>query len=483
MPRKTRSARGRLGLLHWAGRVVVELRRAGTEFEAEAVHDLRVAIRRCRSMAEGLRTADPAGGWKQLRALAKPLFSALGDLRDTQVMQGWLAAITTEADPARARLMPLLASREEDQKQAARGALKDFNARRWSRLARELDRRARRLPLGGRIFQHLALERWTDAERLHQAALRTHSDADLHQLRIGIKRFRYTVENFLPVHHRRWSKDLKHMQDMLGEVHDLDVLREEVRRLPAEIAVDAALVRIAAERAKRVQEYQAATAGPDGLWTVWRRGLPSGRELSLAANAKIRSFARAADPDPAHSQRVARVAGALWRGVRRELAWPFDRRATVLLRSAALFHNVGAAKSRRKRESVRGRLLGRLSVPIGWTGDEMRLVRLLARYCRGPLPSVADPELSALGASEQTRLMRLAGVLRLADALAKVAAAADVRVATVEHALTILAAGVDPLSPEAAELAGARYLLEVCAAVPVMVRGAARPLASAAHAS
>ena len=44
-----------------------------------------------------------------------------------------------------------------------------------------------------------------------------------HRLRIAIKRFRYIVENFLPLQHAAWSDDLKQVQDLLGEVHDLDV--------------------------------------------------------------------------------------------------------------------------------------------------------------------------------------------------------------------------------------------------------------------
>src|SRR5215472_12040582 len=62
------------------------------------------------------------------------------------------------------------------------------------------------------------------ARELHTRALRNRSQAGFHSLRIGIKRFRYIVENFLPEEHKRWGDDLKHMQDLLGEVHYLDVL-------------------------------------------------------------------------------------------------------------------------------------------------------------------------------------------------------------------------------------------------------------------
>ena len=54
-----RNAHKKAGLALWMERVLEECDRASVEFGADPVHDLRVALRRCRSMADGLRVMDP----------------------------------------------------------------------------------------------------------------------------------------------------------------------------------------------------------------------------------------------------------------------------------------------------------------------------------------------------------------------------------------------------------------------------------------
>lgn len=453
-------------------RAVEELAKATAGLEPDPVHDLRVAVRRCRSMAEGLRTIDPGPGWKRFRRLPKPLFSALGALRDTHVLQEWLAKLTPPDDVARLAIGSALAARALGQEQAVRAAMQEFNPKRWLKLAAELDRRVRRIALGGRVFQHLAVERWQEGFRLHESAMRTQRPQELHQLRICIKRFRYTVENFLPEHHRRWSRDLKHMQDLLGEVHDLDVFLEEVRRRP-ELggAGERLCTRIHAERAQRVQEYESRTSGPESLWTQWRAGLPSGRQLSLAVTAKLRQWARASDPEPPHSRRLAQLSGRLWRELRRELGWADDSRTVALLRAAALLHNVAGGKRKPKRTSARSKMMGKLTAPVGWSGEEMQVMRLVSAYGVAGYPSDDDEQFRALSATRQQQVLRLAGILRLAHGLdANMQPGAKLAVRRAENVLLLSVEGFDPRSAQVAEVAAARHLLEVAEDLPILIR-------------
>ncbi len=217
------------GLAYWAQRVLEECDKASDGFAADPVHDLRVAIRRCRSMADGFLSVDPDPAWKEMKRHAKPLFSSLGELRDTQVMMEWVAKLADVGDPVAESLTAELSRQEAERKTAAQEALTAFDRKKWTDLNAHLAERTGVIPLEGPVFQHVALERWIDGRELHRHALRNRSGIAYHQLRIGIKRFRYTVENFLPSRHAKWSKDLRVLQDALGDVHDFDVLRAMLR--------------------------------------------------------------------------------------------------------------------------------------------------------------------------------------------------------------------------------------------------------------
>src|SRR5579863_7768717 len=260
------------GLAYWAARVLEECDKASSGFAADPVHDLRVAIRRCRSMADGFLSDDPDPAWKQMKRLAKPLFASLGNLRDTQVMLEWLARLGAPDDPLGQELTAALNAKEHTLKSAAQEVLASFDRKHWTSLNTHLATRTDCVPLEGLVFQHLALERWMEARELHRRALRNRSGAAWHQLRIGIKRFRYTVENFLPQRHQKWSKDLRDLQDALGEVHDFDVLRNMVVSHPGIDSAERGIWqgRIRAERQKRLDLYRSTMVGGHSLWELWR---------------------------------------------------------------------------------------------------------------------------------------------------------------------------------------------------------------------
>jgi CHAD domain-containing protein len=495
----------KLGLRAWMERVLVECDRAAAGFEADPVHDLRVALRRCRSLADGLMALDPDSSWKDMKKAGRKLFQALGELRDMQVMQGWIeklsgandndsSAPSASNDPVAVKLLGHVHVREAVCKQLALKDLNQFDRKQWRQWTRILPRRAGRVRPGSVVYLHLALEKWTAAYDLHKHALRTRSQVALHQLRIGIKRFRYTVENFLPRQHALWGDDLKELQDLLGEVHDLDVLWAtaiEIQAFPDAESRSRWREKLNVERGKRIERYREKMVGRQSLWRVWRAELPAGPQLRAAAMSRLRVWAGYLDPDFSHSQRVALLALLLYDGLKDAglvtasagagsvgaLSLNYDSR--TVLQAAALMHDVGKAKGQEKHQKKSYRMIRRLERPLGWSAREMEMAAVVARYHRGALPRPRGKSLQVLELPDRPIAMELAGVLRLANALdawhgRKSDGGGDsprLEVSLQDRVVVVRAAGYSALKGSAEDVAAARHLLETVMRRPVLVRG------------
>ncbi|HXY77959.1 MAG TPA: CHAD domain-containing protein, partial [Candidatus Acidoferrales bacterium] len=84
------------GLRYWMLRVLSDCEHVSADFSADPVHDLRVALRRCRSMADGMMAMDPDPAWQAMKKAGKRLFQRLGDLRDVQIMMEWVEKLELE---------------------------------------------------------------------------------------------------------------------------------------------------------------------------------------------------------------------------------------------------------------------------------------------------------------------------------------------------------------------------------------------------
>lgn len=458
-------------------RVLEECARAEQGFEADPVHDLRVSLRRCRSMADGLMAVDPDPSWKQMKRAGKQVFSSLGELRDVQVMKDWVKDLGPAGDAETNALLTLLDQREDEQKVHAAQALKEFDTKQWRKWARELPGRAARIRKGSLIFRHLALEKWAAAYELHRRAMRNRSQVALHQLRIGIKRFRYIVENFLPHEHLLWGKDLKELQDLLGEVHDLDVLWATATRVNAFSDAESRKLwreRIVGERQKRLHRYRELMLGSASLWRVWRARLPQGADVEKAALARMKLWASFLDPEVRHSRHVADLAAQLLEELERlGLAHPPVRsKWAPILEAAALMHEVGLAKGQRGHHKTSSHLIRRMPAPLGWTEEGLAMAATVARFHRGALPNSRHKALRGFTLEQRKLAILLSGILRLANALDFERDSRIHRLRLEERGATLIlwAQGFQPMTRTAEAIAGARYTLEVLLQRPIMVR-------------
>ena len=273
------------GLEVWMQRVLERVEKVHPDWNPEDIHGLRVALRRCRTMAEVLSEVNPSPHWNKVKKSSRDLFQAMGDLRDTQVRRQWLKKLGARGEPLSIIARPELARREKSLRKNAETALESFDCKSWRKAMRKLSGKAIFFPLESVVFQRLALSKLNEAVALFQEARKKRTSAAWHRLRIGLKQFRYTVENFLPQRYEVWSTDLRAMQDLLGDVHDLDMLRSEIRRHASK--VDSAVIaewreKIARERKARLQEFLSKATGPDSPWIVWRAGFHLAHPLTLS---------------------------------------------------------------------------------------------------------------------------------------------------------------------------------------------------------
>jgi len=227
-----------------AGRIVarqvrdlVRYEKGARRGDAEAIHLMRVQTRRLRAalalFSNVLRPGKRAGRARQ-RWLAK----ALGRVRDIDVIAILLEEqhLPHLAGVEAARLEDLVAALKERRWRAHR-KLKAMLARgRYTKLKAALLERARR-PRFRKSGDEDAMAARFLADRIHREARRVSAyrgmterapaAADLHELRIAVKRLRYVLDFHAETcglafdEERKLTRDL---QDCLGQIHDHDVL-------------------------------------------------------------------------------------------------------------------------------------------------------------------------------------------------------------------------------------------------------------------
>jgi CHAD domain-containing protein len=220
------------------------------DIDTEFLHDLRVAVRRTRSVLKMAGPALPAG----LISRYQPEFKWLGDLttptRDLDVyLLGYssmaaqlLAATELELRPFHDYLQRQRALAQRQLVRGLRSARFASLADRWRQDLEQVTTSPGRRPTTGAF----AARRIAKA---HQRVLQggggieaTSPPEALHELRKRCKELRYALEIFASLHNpaEQWRavNELKALQDCLGEFQDTEVQHNELRSFAARMMAD-----------------------------------------------------------------------------------------------------------------------------------------------------------------------------------------------------------------------------------------------------
>ncbi|TDH63809.1 CHAD domain-containing protein [Dankookia rubra] len=222
---------------------------SGPGWGPEGVHQMRVGLRRLRSVLKVFRPAAGCPALQEFDAGLKALADRLGPARDWDVFLGGLGAKVAEALPGDKRIAALLKAAEA-KRQAAYAALRAeldgsgfrrlvlaglglLLQRPWRQEA-EADRLARLEESLPDFAAALLDKRWhklcSEGEDIE-----AHSAEALHEVRLEAKRLRYATELFAPLWPgkatRRFQKRLSALQEELGIANDTAVARSLVASL------------------------------------------------------------------------------------------------------------------------------------------------------------------------------------------------------------------------------------------------------------
>ncbi len=213
--------------------------------DPEAVHAARVASRRLRAAMDGAAGVFPKPWYRSLHKSAKTITRTLGDVRDQDVLLGKLATDREQAEPDELPGIDYLVEQIAAERNVARSAMRDTLGK--SRLRRVRKKSRARFPVPGKRARRKG--QGARASSLPKSS-RKHIDKrvmdlfsygpiipdgnaveELHDARIAVKRLRYTLELFedeIGDDAAQLMEDTKGLQQVLGELHDLDVYIEIV---------------------------------------------------------------------------------------------------------------------------------------------------------------------------------------------------------------------------------------------------------------
>ncbi|MCL2192283.1 MAG: HD domain-containing protein [Treponema sp.] len=118
--------------------------------------------------------------------------------------------------------------------------------------------------------------------------------------------------------------------------------------------------------------------------------------------------------DEAHSQHVASLCMTLFDALAKEHG--MNRRQRMMLEAAAILHDIGTI-IRASGHHKHGQYIVSNSEIFGLSRDELNIIANVVRYHRGDLPSEADIEYVSLQREERILVLKMASILRVADAL------------------------------------------------------------------
>jgi CHAD domain-containing protein len=261
-------------------RVAFQANRAAKAPSPDAIHDLRVAIRRTEQALATFKRLLPRKATKRVRKQLKTVLGSAGAVRDCDIA---VKILLKFRQPEAADLRRHIRARRKAAEGSLQAELKGLSLRtkvsRWLAHLRlhgpqtEIQRETR--AVAAAALPRLA-QRFFEAG--DSAAASHHCGEKLHEFRIQAKKFRYTLELFAPIYGpalTEWIGEIKFAQSILGKMNDYRSVLALATGFKCGKNLRASLKRSERRKAREFREcwterFSAAVAGK------WKRAVGAG---------------------------------------------------------------------------------------------------------------------------------------------------------------------------------------------------------------
>lgn len=265
--------------------------------DPEAVHDLRVAIRRFTQALIVFRPCFPAKEVKRIRRRLGKMMALAGEVRNCDIGVKLLSKSRVSTAPA---LGSRIQARRKDTEGELAVLLGLWVDRRWSSKWR--DRLAAEV-VGHETFRSTPIE--TAAQRMlpriakdffrrgDQVAVSGVSPDKLHQFRIASKKFRYTLELFIPLYGPTLPAlldQIRAVQTILGDFNDCETVRGMIAGWAGSKPVDGRLKRRQRRKMEEFsRQWHERLADPEDVqrWTDYLSHFPGRRRVSQKPLSRV----------------------------------------------------------------------------------------------------------------------------------------------------------------------------------------------------
>ncbi len=212
-----------------------ELAKCRQKADTEAIHDLRVSIRRFYAAVDAIDFLHPDDNVRKTKKELRKLMRPLGNLRDFHVQREWLVNLFCPADCAGInQYLKRLANREGKIAKKIEPVIAHFKPRQTASFVEQFLQNTNDDWPVAKIRSGIAdylLKLYEELLSWENAAMSPEDIAGTHKMRIAFKRYRYACEVVLPLMRISAKSDVAHLQtyqNLLGQIHDLDVLHEKL---------------------------------------------------------------------------------------------------------------------------------------------------------------------------------------------------------------------------------------------------------------